>query len=96
MIKTEGAVSRDSLHALRVSMNPILLSDWKDLTLLDPPRMEQIIALPNFVSGINDAVTRLELQGSDFPKEVVEDLDEHYDGAVVFISKFTPERAQNT
>ncbi len=96
-IKIEGSVSHDSLHVLRVTANPILLSGWNDLTLLDPLMMEQIIALQNFASGINDAVTRLELQqGPVLPKELVEDLDEHYDGALTFISKFVPERATNT
>jgi hypothetical protein len=97
MIKTEGAVTRDSLHTLRVSVNPILLSGWEDLALLEPARMEQIIALQNFVAGINDAVTRLELQqGPVLPKELVEDLNDHYDGAITFISKFVPARATNT
>ncbi len=91
MRKVQGGIERDSLHTLRVSVNPILLSGWKDLSLLDPPRMEQIIALQNFVMGINDAVTRLELQPSpDLPLELVEDLSEHYDAAIPFISKFTP------
>jgi hypothetical protein len=68
MIKTQGAVTHDSLHVLGVTANPILLSGWRDLTLLDPVRMEQIIALQNFVAGINDAVMRLQLQGPDLPK----------------------------
>jgi hypothetical protein len=96
MIKTQGAVTHDSLHVLRVTANPILLSRWRDLTLLDPIRMEQIIALQNFVAGINDAVTRLQLQAPDLPKELVEDLDESYASALTFISIFTPERPANT
>ena len=57
--------------------------------------MEQIIALQQFISGINNAVTRLELQhGSDLPKELVDDLGEYYDGAIKFISTFVPPRAQ--
>jgi hypothetical protein len=97
MIKTQGAVTRDSLHVLRAAVHPILLSDWKELTLLDPLMMEQIIALQQFISGINNAVTRLELQhGSDFPKELIDDLDEYYDGAIKFISTFVPHRAAST
>jgi hypothetical protein len=97
MIKTQGAVTRDSLHTLRVSVNSILLSGWQDLALLEPASMEQIIALQNFVAGINDAVTRLEFQQSPIlPTELLEDLDEHYAGAITFISRFTPMRADNT
>jgi hypothetical protein len=96
MTKTQGAVTPDSLHVFRVTMNPILSSGWRDLTLLDPARMEQIIALQNFVAGINDAVMRLELQGPELPKELVEDLDEHYTGALQFIAKLTPESRDNT
>jgi hypothetical protein len=78
-------------------VHPILLSDWRDLTLLDPRMMEKIIALQQFVSGINDAVTRLELQqGPSFPKELVQDLNEYYDGTVKFISTFVPGRAAST
>jgi hypothetical protein len=36
MIKTQGQVTHDSLHVLGISVHPILLSDWKDLALLDP------------------------------------------------------------
>jgi hypothetical protein len=97
MIKTQGAITRDSLHVLRAAVHPILLSDWKELTLLDRLMMEQIIALQQFISGINNAVTRLELQhGSDFPKELSDDLDEYYDGAIKFISTFVPHRAAST
>jgi hypothetical protein len=96
-IKIEGSVSHDSLHVFRVRANPILLSGWNDLTLLDALMMEQIIALQNFVSAINDAVRRLELQQAPvLPKELVEDLDEFYDETITFISKFVPERATNT
>jgi hypothetical protein len=96
-IKIEGSVSHDSLHVFRVRANPILLSAWNDLTLLDPLMMEKLIALENFVSGINDGVTRLELQqGPSLPKELVEDLDDFYDETITFISKFVPERTTNT
>ena len=79
-------MTHDSLDVLGISVHSILLSDWKDLALLDPLTMEQIIALQQFVSGINDAVKRLELQpGPVFPVELIEDLNEYYDGVITFI-----------
>jgi hypothetical protein len=78
-------------------MNPILLSGWKDLSLLETVRIEHIIALQNFIAGINHAVTRLELQqGPVLPRELIEDLDDHYEAAPTFISKFTPVYPDNT
>jgi hypothetical protein len=97
MIKTQGEVTRDSLHVLRATAHPILLSGWTDLTLLDPLMMEQIIAVHQFISGINDTVTRLELQaGPDLPKELVDDLVEYYDGTIKFISTFVPPHSTST
>jgi len=79
-------VTHDSLDVLGISVHSILLSDWKDLALLDPLTMERVIALQQFVSGINDAVKRLELQpGPVFPVELIEDLNEYYDGVITFI-----------
>ena len=79
-------MTHDSLDVLGISVHSILLSDWKDLALLDPLTMERVIALQQFVSGINDAVKRLELQpGPVFPVELIEDLNEYYDGVITFI-----------
>jgi hypothetical protein len=42
-----------------------------------------------------EALFRSKPPVSDLPKELIEDLDEYYDGAVKFISTFVPERAAN-
>jgi hypothetical protein len=93
MRKTQGYVSRDGLHVLRVNQYPVLKSDWKDLSLLDAPTMEQIIRLQTWLTSVNDAVTRLELQPEPFPEELIADLEEYYDIAIKYISEFVPARA---
>jgi hypothetical protein len=48
IIKVEEALHITDINTLRLNLHPILLSGWRELSLLSPRTMEQVIRLQSF------------------------------------------------
>jgi hypothetical protein len=98
-IRVEGALSEHSIEMLHVNLHPILLSGWKELSLLTPQMMEQVIRLQSVAASINTMVDRLRddtMRARVVSSDILDDLEEHFDMALRYISEFVPDHFDPT
>ena len=94
ILKIEGQLSATDMNSLHVALHPILHSGWNELSLLNPRTMEQIIRLQSVANEINTVVDRLisdAVHAGVISSVILDDLEEHYDMAIRYISEFVPE-----
>jgi hypothetical protein len=93
IIKVEQALSVTAINSFHVQLHSILLSGWKELSLLNPRTMEQVIRVQSVANAINMVVDRLRedtLNAGVVSSEILDDLEEHYNMAITYISEFVP------